>query len=507
MMADPTGLPHPMTPATPRAPGPVVPVWRRVARALTPRHQITLVLSGLAVLLYLMVVGGVLLRDRADMSETAQRQAQIQVRLIEALVAQHVERIAQAVDGFAAATLERLGDPLTNLDDLPVASRALPPEILALAAVSPIGMRLAGDDELAGRIYRLPAASSPDTIRVGGPFLDRSGGAALVFGRPLRTGNEILGSAGARVDLVRLARLVAIPELGGIGMTYLSTESGSVVARWPTGAPIGSPVEGWGLARGAADQQASGVIDLGDGLLAWQKLRNADLVIVTRRGWDEVFAGWTARALIFGGGAGGGAILAFGLLVLALVRAVRQAEAETARRVAESAQEELRRIAASDPLTGAVNRRGFVERLDGEVTRARRHRLALSVIAFDLDHFKSINDRYGHAAGDAALIAFADRARAVLRQEDVLARMGGEEFVALLPMTGRIGAALAADRVRRATSDIVLPLPGGTTLTFTVSCGVTELAPGDQVGDDMLVRADVALYRAKEHGRNRIEVG
>jgi len=159
--------------------------------------------------------------------------------------------------------------------------------------------------------------------------------------------------------------------------------------------------------------------------------------------------------------------------------------------------------AETDPLTGLLNRRGFFEAAGVLMARHRRNDMApISVLAFDLDHFKSINDRCGHAVGDAVLQMFAKVVRETLRATDVVGRLGGEEFVAVIP--GALAeAGVAAERVRSAlaTASIVR---NGQRITATVSVGVACGSPAVAV-DALITRADDALYRAKTNGRDRVE--
>jgi diguanylate cyclase (GGDEF)-like protein len=158
--------------------------------------------------------------------------------------------------------------------------------------------------------------------------------------------------------------------------------------------------------------------------------------------------------------------------------------------------------ALTDTMTGLFNRRGFIEAANQLMTRQGKRREPVSVLMFDLDHFKSINDSFGHAVGDEALRLFASTISCTMRANDVIARFGGEEFVAILP--GTISEALgAAERVRLAFEAAALKLEDGR-LGATVSIGVACGQPGTDI--EMLIGdADAALYRAKLNGRNRVE--
>ena len=165
----------------------------------------------------------------------------------------------------------------------------------------------------------------------------------------------------------------------------------------------------------------------------------------------------------------------------------------------------LRVLAEQDPLTGVANRRVFFQRGCQELARMRRHGRPLSLIALDIDHFKGINDRHGHAIGDSVLKRFCEICRGALRDSDLLARLGGEEFGVILPETPLDGALVLAERLCQAVSRAPL-LADGLHLCYTVSAGVTALACHDSCIDESLRRADEALYHAKRMGRNRVEV-
>jgi diguanylate cyclase (GGDEF)-like protein/PAS domain S-box-containing protein len=164
-------------------------------------------------------------------------------------------------------------------------------------------------------------------------------------------------------------------------------------------------------------------------------------------------------------------------------------------------EEQLRELATHDYLTHAVNRRHFMDLAIAEVDRARRHGESLSLCMLDCDHFKAVNDRYGHAVGDRVLRMLADTARRVLRSSDILARFGGEEFVLLLPHTALRGGVEVCERIRSALEGVDIPLETGEPLRLTISAGVAEFGAKDDL-DGLLRRADAAMYAAKGHGRN-----
>ncbi len=166
-------------------------------------------------------------------------------------------------------------------------------------------------------------------------------------------------------------------------------------------------------------------------------------------------------------------------------------------------EEELLRLAATDPLTGAYNRREFSLMVEREALRSHRYHHALSLIMFDLDLFKKLNDSYGHTAGDKALQRFTTLCTNTLRNVDIFGRWGGEEFVALLPETDIEGASIIAERLRKIVGESVLTY-NEHKISFTVSIGIAQFKDGENTIEGPLSRADSAVYDAKKAGRNRI---
>jgi diguanylate cyclase (GGDEF)-like protein len=168
------------------------------------------------------------------------------------------------------------------------------------------------------------------------------------------------------------------------------------------------------------------------------------------------------------------------------------------------AQEALREQATRDPLTGCWNRRVILEALARETDRAERERRSLSLVMLDLDHFKTVNDTHGHGAGDEALRQLVQRVNGVIRGYDWIGRIGGEEFLIVLPGCDELCALSHAERLRSVVARNPVEFEGQE-IWITVSVGATSLQPGQGFTPQLLVRsADAALYVAKRQGRNRV---
>jgi diguanylate cyclase (GGDEF)-like protein len=165
---------------------------------------------------------------------------------------------------------------------------------------------------------------------------------------------------------------------------------------------------------------------------------------------------------------------------------------------------EVHENSVRDGLTGCFNRAHALEVLDAEIRRARRSELPLSVVIFDLDNFKDINDCHGHLCGDAVLAAVGAKMKAALRGSDVKCRYGGDEFMVILPDTPIEGAKEVAQNLRREFTAHVVPW-NDEQITLTASFGISSVKPGETDPLALIARADAALYRAKEHGRNDVQ--
>jgi diguanylate cyclase (GGDEF)-like protein len=189
---------------------------------------------------------------------------------------------------------------------------------------------------------------------------------------------------------------------------------------------------------------------------------------------------------------------------------VAMTQDEMLRRIDEATRElqiqkqNAEREARIDPLTGLNNRRAFLERAALELQRAARYNAPTALIMLDLDHFKVINDTYGHPVGDQVLVALASALFKSMREVDSVGRLGGEEFAILMPDTAAEAAIQAAERIRQAVEAMALDVEGRR-ITCTASFGISAFQPDDGSIDELFIRADRALYSAKQLGRNRVE--
>ncbi len=197
--------------------------------------------------------------------------------------------------------------------------------------------------------------------------------------------------------------------------------------------------------------------------------------------------------------ASGGVVLVVGVVFLGISRGVNRGFYIYRKKI-ESQREKLKDLVSYDELTGVSNRRRFNEIMEYEVVKSLRYSESLSLIMFDLDHFKYVNDRYGHQVGDRVLKNIAGVVSSSLRATDTLARWGGEEFFIVLPKTSCMNALKIAENLRRIVESIDHGIPQKVTCSFGVSCICENDTP-----KAIIKRADEAMYRAKRRGRNRVE--
>jgi diguanylate cyclase (GGDEF)-like protein len=166
----------------------------------------------------------------------------------------------------------------------------------------------------------------------------------------------------------------------------------------------------------------------------------------------------------------------------------------------EKYKKKLEELTITDPLTGIKNRRYFIDALEAEIERAKRYNHNLSLIMFDIDHFKLVNDQHGHDVGDEVLKEYTKLISSELRKNDAFCRIGGEEFIVILPHVKLSFAVMVAEKLRESVEEYKKVLP------ITMSFGVVEYRSGEDK-DELFKRVDNALYEAKENGRNRVVAG
>jgi diguanylate cyclase (GGDEF)-like protein len=225
----------------------------------------------------------------------------------------------------------------------------------------------------------------------------------------------------------------------------------------------------------------------------------ASLAFLLARPWDHQW--WLAHTIF----AAGFFLLSYGVIqAFHTTRAFATvfSQEELMRRL-EEANAELTRLATTDSLTGVANRRHFLVQVAAEVRRRARSGDPLAVLTLDVDRFKTVNDTYGHQAGDDVLRAFAAALRREARAVDTVGRVGGEEFMILMPETDAAAALVAAERIRRAVEAMAVAT-GGHVLNITVSIGVGQFGPDGETAEAVFAVADRRLYAAKNGGRNRV---
>jgi two-component system cell cycle response regulator len=288
-----------------------------------------------------------------------------------------------------------------------------------------------------------------------------------------------------------------------------------------------SPVAGAPGTRLSMEGGALVVSLLNVSLMLWRRIRSplmlifgisvmafalSSLAFILGKPWNHMW--WLAHAIF----AGGFFLLSYGVvkafhttcsfstiysqdeLMARLAEAMARTEA--ALQELRLTNQKLEHLAAIDSLTGAVNRRIFIERVETEIGRVKRGDKPFSLLALDLDNFKHVNDTFGHQAGDAVLKGFVETCLEAIRPYDGIARVGGEEFMVLLPQAARDAALAVGERIRTAIQSTRFETMGDKPLSVTVSIGISEFGQDGHTIDALMRAADQRLYRAKNHGRN-----
>ncbi len=236
---------------------------------------------------------------------------------------------------------------------------------------------------------------------------------------------------------------------------------------------------------------------------AYRRLTNDGVVVVVLLSPKDFMAAFDKRRELLIVSAGIISLLLAAVALLIFVLSCRYFQSTERLR---QAHDQLTQLANTDVLTGVSSRRSFLASLEAELARARRHAESLSLLMLDIDHFKRVNDVYGHPIGDAVLKQFTAICASMLRAHDLFGRLGGEEFAIALPHTDLDGARSVAEKIRLAIEQASLTTAAGN-IEITVSIGVAQTDAGQHEIDQLIAGADKALYDAKHGGRNQVRVG
>ncbi|WP_300331759.1 diguanylate cyclase [Accumulibacter sp.] len=372
-------------------------------------------------------------------------------------------------------------------------------EILLLAADGNV-FAAAGGEPQAEIAAALAASDLNDLAR-------QSQTTELVIGTPLRTP----AAAHPRLPIARRLEnpgaggyiVLALLDLSRLNAGYEEQRQkpgGSIALLRRDGTPLaGAPVDArLGLAQSDQRTKDDGVTDASTATSEFSlqsPMPDYGLLIVGTVDRADALAPWIRHTIWV-------VLLALGMTIPLAVVAYRSLHLL---RVVARHEAELQHLATTDRLTGTFTRQHFVEILKEELAHAGRRHLPLTVLSFDIDFFKRINDGYGHSVGDQVLIAFAKVAKACLRDVDVLGRVSSGEFSILLPNTDVQAATVVAERIRRGVAAISIATQDGT-VQFTVSAGVSAARPDDRSVDEIIKRVAQALHEATSAGHDRISI-
>lgn len=308
----------------------------------------------------------------------------------------------------------------------------------------------------------------------------------------------------AEIDLSKLSMVLERQRRKPGGVITLLRSDGTLLAMAPDdpsllGRPIATPSPPTTASAEPAPQSPRVVLSEGSGgqrrLSSLSPVTDFPLLVIVSADYDETLAAWLKQTLWI-------VILALGVTVPLAVVALRSLRLLQA---LASRDAELLHLATTDQLTGVSSRQHFVALVEEQLRRARQQQEPLSLLLFDIDFFKRINDGYGHGIGDQALIAFARAASKCLRDRDAIGRLGGGKFAMLLLGTASSESVAVAERIRHAVATISIPSENGV-VQFTVSVGASQAGATDDSFDDLLRRATAALHAARSGGPDHLLV-
>lgn len=470
------------------------------------------VVASLLVLLSLLV-GQSIYTSRRQHEEQAVVETYSVARVLESDLANLVDKVRLAVHTVATEQERLLAGRNTD-------GQAVRSYIAGIQTNLPdvLGIRVA--DESGRMVYPPEFATAPAPDVGGRPYFARLRDghySGVVISEPHRDGADgawvidiarryehpdgrFAGAVVAPVPVDKLVRMLGAADVGPGGAVGVRGANLEIIARHPP-IPDRSP---FGEAPAALRElvsrdevsgtfHATSPFDGVERLYSYRKVSGYPLHVTVGRSIEEYMGHWRRD-----------------MGVVAALSSVLFAVAIGATLMVDRAWRRQRRIAHlletqahTDPLTGLANRRHFFESADAELARSRRYEAPLSLLMLDIDHFKEVNDAHGHRAGDRVLQKLAQTCLEVLRNVDVVGRVGGEEFAILLPETAREGAVEVAERLRAAVEAAEVVREEGVPIRVTVSIGAATLA-GNANLDTLMSQADDALYDAKHRGRNRV---
>ncbi|CAK0772682.1 Response regulator [Azospirillaceae bacterium] len=323
--------------------------------------------------------------------------------------------------------------------------------------------------------------------------------AILVSRHHLSVDGKLLGGALIAINLVNAQEWITSFSIDPKDVLAIIDNEGTLLARNPTlpvaiGARTAPPDESrrFSESRFTTSFTAKSPLDGRERFYGLSKIEGVPLVVMVGYDLERSLAEWWRRVWQ----------ISVGFLTLLVVSAL----ALRAHMIAVRQREELRVLATTDPLTGVANRRQLVLAGENEIIRAHRYGKQMSLIMVDIDHFKSVNDTWGHPTGDRAIRALAEGMRATTRMQDVVGRLGGEEFAAILSETDRRGAYTKAECLRTTIESTIVKSDSDQNVQFTISVGIATLSSEDRRFENLLGRADKALYAAKAGGRNQVVI-
>ncbi len=469
--------------------------------------------SVIAAMLVLLAIAISLMQYREEVQARGLLTAQALEVSVEAQLHRQLESYDAALQlviaNFSNPTLRMLDDDIWRLLLSNIQNSA--PAIRSIAIANAGGRVLSrqgpgiADDFADLPFFKAHQARAGLGLLIGNLVIGQQSDETVVLSRRItRSDGRFGGVVAAVVDLSVVRRILQPMPLGPEDLITVVAGSGRVVSRMPAidGADAGMDVSKTPnflhmklTGHGSFTSRSS--LDGVERLFSFSKVQGTDMLVVVGLGTEALYSNWRRQSALIGGLA----LFVSVALVLAALLLAREA------RLRAAAQGELEKQALTDFLTGLPNRRQFEMSLEREWRRAARTGTSLAVVLFDADHFKKLNDRYGHAVGDEMLKLIASVLdRCARRPCDLPARIGGEEFALLLADTTAEGAAIVAERIRSMLREQAASAYGGDP-SVTLSAGVaatTGRSPASSAS--LLAAADSALYRAKEEGRDRIKV-